>query len=87
MLIVLQSLKERQMETINDKIKIEDRIFKKLYDLVPYEPYELAKNVRPENMPVFIATVKRFIDADYGRPLGFYIEFDDSYSFIKKKNY
>lgn len=79
-----------QVETCvmtNDKIKIEDKIFSRLYDMEPYKPYEIAKKVSQENIPVFIATVKRFIDADYGRHLGFYIEFDDTYSFIKKKNY
>lgn len=71
----------------NDKIKFEDRVFNMLYKLVPYAAYEIKKNVRPENQDRFVRTVKMFIDSDYGRSQGFYIEFDDSYSFIKKKNY
>lgn len=65
----------------------------KVFDLLinqmqPGSEFVLIEKVRPENRVAFIETVKLFIDCDYGRHLGgFYIEFSNDYSKIKKFNY
>ena len=69
------------------EITFEDRVYKKLVTMLPRVEYELSGFVRPESMERFIASVKEFIRCDYGRAWNFYIEFNDTYTSIKKKEY
>lgn len=89
------------------EITFEDKVYKKLLDMLPAEygmvdryvatinkvdlpdrvPYDLLKKVSEAARGHFIQTVKDFIRYDYGKAYGFYIEFNDSYTNIIKKEY
>lgn len=56
-------------------------------DLPERVPYDLLKKVSEAVREHFIKTVKDFIRYDYGKAWGFYIEFNDSYTNIIKKEY
>ena len=56
-------------------------------ELPQRKPYNLLKKVSEANRPHFIQTVKDFIRYDYGKAYGFYIEFNNTYNKIVKKEY
>lgn len=47
----------------------------------------IQEQVKPENREQFIETVKLFIDFDYGRKDGFYLEFSNDYTKCRKLPY
>ena len=69
------------------EITFEDKVYKKLIELEPATEYDLLKKVSGSVRGHFIQTVKDFIRYDYGKAWGFYIEFNDDYSSIVKKEY
>ena len=79
-----------RLQTKKDKMKeitFEDKVYKKLIELEPATEYDLLKKVSESVRGHFIQTVKDFIRYDYGKAWGFYIEFNDSYTNIIKKEY
>lgn len=48
---------------------------------------DLGTQVKPENRDQFIEVVKLFCDLDYGRKNGFYLEFNNSYTLVRKIPY
>lgn len=47
----------------------------------------IEQMVRPENRKHFEDVVKLFIDFDYGRKHGFYLEFSNDYTKVRKLQY
>lgn len=64
-----------------------DKVYGLLLKMEPQKAITLSTIVAPENRTKFSDTVKEFIRFDFGRAFGFYIEFSDDYSQIKKKLY
>ena len=69
------------------EITFEDKVYKKLVEMPERTEYDLLKKVSEAVREHFIQTVKDFIRYDYGKAWGFYIEFNDDYSSIVKKEY
>lgn len=46
--------------------------------------FDLTKNVAPERMGKFIETVKYYIDMDFGKTDGWEMEFNSTYTKLKK---
>lgn len=44
----------------------------------------IETQVKPENKDLFIETVKLFIDLDYAKEKGYYLEFSNDYSKCRK---
>lgn len=79
-----------RLQTKKDKMKeitFEDKVYKKLVEMPERTEYDLLKKVSEAVREHFIQTVKDFIRYDYGKAWGFYIEFNDDYSSIVKKEY
>lgn len=54
----------------------------------PFESaFDIEGMVAPDNREKFIEAVKVFIDFDYGKEYGYYLEFSNDYKFVNKKKY
>lgn len=49
--------------------------------------FNIEAMVAPENREKFVEAVKMFIDFDYARLDGYYLEFSNDYKFVNKKRY
>lgn len=79
-----------KMETAEELENVDyaNRVFKLIIEMKPGDTFSINEKVHPKNRVKFIDTVKLFIECDYGRHLGgYYIEFSNDYSKIKKFNY
>lgn len=67
--------------------EIVNKIYGFLFQLPTETPCSFIEKLDKEKVPVFIEIVKHFIRNDFGRYWGFYIEFNNNYSAIRKFTY
>jgi len=58
-----------------------------LPSVLPAPAYDLEKKVSPDRKGEFLQAVKEFISLDYGKAFGFYLEFNNNYTTLIKKEY
>lgn len=82
-------LSKMEVEKEIDELDYANKVFALLiYEMKDGDVFMINQKVHPDNRVKFIETVKLFIECDYGRHLGgYYIEFSNDYSKIKKFNY
>lgn len=81
------SAAEKQLIEITAPLSYSDRVFQLLLEIRVGKPLVLSEVVKPENMERFKDIAKFFIRNDVGRTRGFYIEFTNDYSALRKFTY
>lgn len=69
---------------IMPEVSYTDRVFQLLIDMKKGDVFSLEENVAPDNREKFIEAVKLFIYYNYGFQFGFQVDFNSSYTRLRK---
>jgi len=64
-----------------------DKIFKHFFSMKIGEIFHVNELVKSKNREYFQVLVKLFIDTDFGRKSGFYLQPNNNWTWIKKTGY